>query len=63
MPPVDGGVFDINEAGKVVIPIRVALPASDVVAFAVTVERPGGVVVSDQARRVVIAADPEQDEA
>lgn len=63
VPPVDGGVFDINEAGKVVIPIRVALPASDVVAFAVTVERPGGVVVSDQARRVVIAADPEQDEA
>ncbi|MEL6796200.1 MAG: anti-sigma factor, partial [Planctomycetota bacterium] len=63
VPPVDGGVFDVDDVGKVVIPIRAALPATEVVAFAVTVERPGGVVVSDQARRAVIAVDPEQDEA
>ena len=46
--PVDGGVFDVpaGSAGDVVIPIRAALTIRDAKAFAVTVEKPGGVVVS-----------------
>ena len=56
--PVDGGVFDVADAGTVVIPIRAALPSFGVAAFGVTLEPAGGVVVSDQQRRVVIAAPP-----
>ncbi|MEO0632055.1 MAG: anti-sigma factor, partial [Planctomycetota bacterium] len=59
-PPVDGGVFDVADNGRVIVPIRCAIPARDVVAFAVTVEEPGGVVVSDQSRKAVIAAAPTQ---
>jgi hypothetical protein len=45
--PVDGGVFDIPvDVGEVVIPIRAALPVGKPAAFAVTLEKPGGVVVS-----------------
>ncbi|HMN94899.1 MAG TPA: hypothetical protein PKC43_00825 [Phycisphaerales bacterium] len=55
--PVDGGVFDVVDgAGDVLIPIRAALPVSEPALFAVTVEPPGGVVVSD--RDVVLAAAP-----
>ncbi len=55
--PVDGGVFDIP-AGKseAVIPIDAKLPVSEAVLFAVTVEPPGGSVVSD--RRIVLVAKP-----
>jgi hypothetical protein len=56
--PVDGGVFDVpTQAGPggVVVPIAPKLLAKGVAAFAVTLEPPGGVVVSDQTRRVVIA--------
>lgn len=58
VPPVDGGVFDVRADGRVIIPIRCTLPATDVVAFAITIEEPGGVVVSDQSRKTVIAAAP-----
>lgn len=58
VPPVDGGVFDVTGPDRAVIPIRSALPARDVVAFAVTLEAAGGVVVSDQSRKVVIATAP-----
>jgi anti-sigma-K factor RskA len=45
--PVDGGVFDMPENGsEVVVPIRAALLVHDAKAFAVTIEKPGGVVVS-----------------
>ncbi len=53
--PIDGGVFDVTSDGRVVVPIDPAIRATDVAAFAVTAEQPGGVVVSDQDRRVVIA--------
>ncbi len=58
--PIDGGVFDIaqarlNAAGEVEVPIRAAIKVSDPQAFAVTVEKPGGVVVSDQTRIAVLA--------
>lgn len=45
--PVDGGVFDVPaNSPEVVIPIRATLPIRKAAAFAVTVEKPGGVVVS-----------------
>jgi len=45
--PVDAGVFDVPaNAAEVVIPIRATLMVHKPAAFAVTVEKPGGVVVS-----------------
>lgn len=45
--PVDGGVFDIPAtAGEVIIPINAKLAVDDPAAFAITREKPGGVVVS-----------------
>jgi hypothetical protein len=53
--PVDGGVFDVPaNSSEVIVPIRAALPVRVAKAFAVTIERPGGVVVSAQ-RNVVVA--------
>lgn len=47
--PVDGGVFDAPTGGEeVVIPIRNKLPVQQAALFAVTLEPPGGVVVSDR---------------
>ncbi len=54
--PVDGGVFDVTETGEVIVPISAKLPVGDAVLFAVTVEAPGGVVVSKRERIVVTAA-------
>lgn len=54
--PVDGGVFDIpQEGGDVLIPIDARLEVDQATLFAVTVERPGGVVVSDRERIVMVA--------
>lgn len=53
--PVDGGVFDVViEDGEIVVPIEAKLPIGEGVLFAVTKERPGGVVVSD--REIVFLA-------
>ncbi len=55
--PVDGGVFDVPaNATEVVIPIRAALPVLSAKAFAVTVEKPGGVVVSGRQHVIVLGA-------
>jgi len=58
--PVDGGVFDArrNEAGEVVIPIENKLPVRQAALFAVTLEPPGGVVVSDR-DPILWVAEPE----
>jgi len=53
--PVDGGVFDVRD-GEVVIPIRAAVRVFQPTLFAVTVEKPGGVVVSKRERIVLAAA-------
>jgi anti-sigma-K factor RskA len=54
--PVDGGVFDVPASGgDVIVPILAKLPISDAAMFAVTIERPGGVVVSDRGRLVLVA--------
>lgn len=52
--PVDGGVFDIPADGKTaVIPIRNPLAVTNPALFVITLEQPGGVVVSKQ--EVVVA--------
>ncbi|MCZ8129678.1 MAG: anti-sigma factor [Steroidobacteraceae bacterium] len=57
--PVDGGVFDVP-AGRdeVIVPIDARLAVAKPAAFAVTVEKPGGVVVSSRERIVVLAKAP-----
>lgn len=47
--PIDGGVFDVPASGEVVIPIDPKLRAGAPVAFALTLEKPGGVVEHDPA--------------
>ena len=54
--PVDGGVFDVPAAtSKVVIPVRATVPVREPLAFVVTVEKPGGAVVSGRERVVAVA--------
>jgi hypothetical protein len=53
--PVDGGVFDADGSDEIVVPIRANVPVGTPLAFAVTLERAGGVVVSERERVVVIA--------
>jgi hypothetical protein len=54
--PVDGGVFDVSSTGEVIVPISAKLKVNEPVLFAVTIEAPGGVVVSKRERIVVTAA-------
>ena len=54
--PVDGGVFDVDkDTGDVIVPIRAKINVNEATLFAVTIERPGGVVVSKRERIVVTA--------
>ncbi|MEM9493444.1 MAG: hypothetical protein AAGC55_30125, partial [Myxococcota bacterium] len=54
--PVDGGVFDIPDAAdEVVVPIDAKLAVAAPNLFAITVEPPGGVVVSSRERIVLLA--------
>ncbi len=55
--PVDGGVFDVPaNASEVIIPIRAALMVRKPAAFAVTLEKPGGVVVSGREHVIALGA-------
>jgi len=56
--PIDGGVFNVDSGGEVLVTINPKIRVSNAAAFAITAEKPGGVVVSDQTKRVVIAAPP-----
>ena len=53
--PVDGGVFDVP-AGRdeVLVAVEPRLPVSRAVGFTVTVERPGGAVVSTREKVVAV---------
>ncbi|MEZ5974683.1 MAG: anti-sigma factor [Planctomycetota bacterium] len=53
--PVDGGVFDITQSGESVVPIHAKLPVGRAALFAVTLEAPGGVVVSQRENLLVLA--------
>ncbi|HEX8736217.1 MAG TPA: anti-sigma factor [Pyrinomonadaceae bacterium] len=52
--PVDGGVFDVS-GGEVIIPIDAKIKVQKPTLFAVTAEKPGGVVVSKQEKVLAIA--------
>jgi hypothetical protein len=54
--PVDGGVFDVGATGEAVVPLEAKLYVDKAKLFAVTVEKPGGAVVSKRERIVVTAA-------
>lgn len=61
--PVDGGVFDIPADKKeVLIPIDARLPIKQATLFAITVEKPGGVVVSDRKRLPLLVQVPKADD-
>ena len=53
--PIDGGTFDVDINGDVVIPINAKLRAKNPALFAVTVEKPGGVVISKKDKIAAIA--------
>lgn len=62
--PVDGGVFDvIAEDGESIVPVDAKLAVHQPAAFAITVERPGGVVVSEQGRVAAIGKVTAADDA
>lgn len=56
--PVDGGVFDVASDGTVIVPIAAKLPIGEPGGFAVTIEQPGGVVVSERDRIPTLALPP-----
>ena len=59
--PVDGGVFDWGGADELVVAVDAKLPVEAPVAFAVTLEQAGGVVVSDGPLLLVAAAGQRPD--
>lgn len=59
--PVDGGLFDVPPGvDEVLVPIDARLRIGQPVLFAVTIEPPQGVVVSDR-DRIVVVAQPSED--
>ncbi len=57
--PVDGGVFDIPAgATEVVVPIKAAIAVREPLMFAVTIEKAGGVVVSEREHIITLAKTP-----
>jgi hypothetical protein len=56
-PPIDGGVFDVPAGGDLLVAIDPKLIVGDPKAFVITVEQPGGVVVSKR-ERVAMVAEP-----
>jgi anti-sigma-K factor RskA len=53
--PIDGGVFDITTTEEVIVPINAKLQVQEPFMFAVTIEKPGGVVVSSRERLPLLA--------
>jgi anti-sigma-K factor RskA len=53
--PIDGGVFNVSADGEVIIPINAKLQVKNPKLFAITIEKPGGVVVSKQEKVASLA--------
>jgi hypothetical protein len=53
--PIDGGVFDITSTDEVIVPINAKLLVQGAYMFAITIEQPGGVVVSSRERLPLLA--------
>lgn len=56
--PIDGGVFDATESGEIIIPIDAKIKVQKPKMFAVTAEKPGGVVVSPLEKVMAVAKVP-----
>ena len=57
--PIDGGTFLVSNSSTItVVPVRATLPVSEPTLFAITLEPPGGVVVSDRQRIMLTASYP-----
>ena len=54
--PIDGGVFDVSADGELAVRIDPKLGVAEPFLFAVTLEKPGGVVVSGREHIVLTAA-------
>ena len=44
--PVDGGVFHVSQSGRVILPFKPAQPVTQAAAFAISLEKKGGVPVA-----------------
>jgi len=53
--PIDGGTFTVSSEGEVIIPINAKLAPRNTKMYAITVEKPGGVVVSKREKIVALA--------
>lgn len=53
--PVDGGVFNADETGEIIVPIDPRVKVKKPTMFAVTAEKPGGVVVSEREKVMAVA--------
>jgi len=53
--PIDGGIFDADSDGELIVPIQAKLEVKNAQLFAVTVEKPGGVVVSEREKLIGLA--------
>jgi hypothetical protein len=53
--PIDGGTFDVNAEGEIIVPIKTRIKPEDPTMFALTIERHGGVVVSKREQIAAIA--------
>lgn len=53
--PIDGGIFNVNQNGEIIIPMDAKLQVKAPKMIAITKEKPGGVVVSDRTGIVAIA--------
>ena len=56
--PITGGVFDVSETGRYIVPIAPLSPVKEAVQFAITSEQPGGVEVTDRKRVSTVASKP-----
>ena len=57
--PIDGGVFNITSKNEVLIPIKPNLKVGNPHLFAITVERPGGVMKSERKKLIFKGSVPE----
>lgn len=53
--PIDGGTFDVDRSGEIIVPIDAKLKAQGPELFAITIEKPGGVVVSKREKIAALA--------
>jgi anti-sigma-K factor RskA len=53
--PIDGGVFDVDANGDIIVPIDAKIQVRKPTMFAVTAEKPGGVVVSELGKVMAVA--------